>query len=181
MLFLWHVLCIVEIRVVWHRGSCVRVIQLCKERHKIEVQNGCIFFIKIYKQVIFQHECIVSSIQSASGNALHCAWHFHRRNSSVLAYKADLNVLILDSLTLSYFYLFDIHFIPREFFFNTNVLPYVSCWSNFNFFIIKLIDCILNVKHIFSYIYVMNMYVWIWILTFSCLFETADIIIRPYK
>ena len=44
-----------------------------------------VFFIKIYKQVIFQHECIVSSIQSASGNALHCAWHFHRRNSSVLA------------------------------------------------------------------------------------------------
>jgi hypothetical protein len=35
---------IVEIRVVWHRGSWVRVIQLCKERHKIEVQNGCIFY-----------------------------------------------------------------------------------------------------------------------------------------
>ena len=151
---------------------------------KKDTKSKCrmvVFFIKIYKQVIFQHECIVSPIQSASGNALHCAWHFHRRNSSVLAYKADLNVLILDSLTLSYFYLFDIHFISREFFFNTNVLPYVSCWSNFNFFIIKLIVCILNVKHIFSYIYVMNMYVWIWILTFSCLFETADIIIRPYK
>ena len=86
MLFLWHVLRIVEIRVVWRRGSWVRVIQLCKEKHKIEVQNGCIFFIKIYKQVIFQHECIVSHVQSASGKALHCAWHFHRRNSSVLAY-----------------------------------------------------------------------------------------------
>jgi hypothetical protein len=44
------------------------------------------FFIKIYKQVIFQHECIVSPVQSASGKALHCAWHFHRRNSSVLSY-----------------------------------------------------------------------------------------------
>jgi hypothetical protein len=42
------------------RGSWVRVIQLYKEKHKIEVQNGCIFFIKIYKQVIFQHECIHS-------------------------------------------------------------------------------------------------------------------------
>ena len=47
-----------------------------------------VFFIKIYmyKQVIFQHECIVSPVQSASGKALHCAWHFHRRNSSVLVY-----------------------------------------------------------------------------------------------
>jgi hypothetical protein len=74
LLFLWHVLRIVEIRVVWRRGSWVRVIQLCKERHKIEVQNGCIFFfIKIYKQEIFQHECIVSPVQSASGKTLHCA------------------------------------------------------------------------------------------------------------
>ena len=48
-----------------------------------------VFFIKIYKQVIFQHECIVSPVQSASGKALHCAWHFHRRNSSVLAYIPD--------------------------------------------------------------------------------------------
>jgi hypothetical protein len=63
LLFLWHVLRIVEIRVVWRRGSWVRVIQLCKEGHKIEVQTGCIFFIKIYKQVIFQHECIVSPVQ----------------------------------------------------------------------------------------------------------------------
>jgi len=61
LLFLWHVLRIVEIRVVWRRGSWVRVIQLCKERHKIEVQ------------IIFQHECIVSPVQSASGEALHCA------------------------------------------------------------------------------------------------------------
>jgi hypothetical protein len=38
LLFLWHVLCIVEIWVVWHRGSWVRVIQLCKKRYKIEVQ-----------------------------------------------------------------------------------------------------------------------------------------------
>ena len=45
-----------------------------------------VFFIKIYKPVIFQHECIVSLVQSACGKALHCAWHFHRRNSSVLAY-----------------------------------------------------------------------------------------------
>ena len=44
LLFLWHVLRIVEIRVVWRRGSWVRVIQLCKERHKIEVQTGCIFY-----------------------------------------------------------------------------------------------------------------------------------------
>ena len=46
-----------------------------------------VFFIKIYKQVIFQHECIVSPVQSASGNRkalLHCAWHFHWWNSSVL-------------------------------------------------------------------------------------------------
>ena len=73
LLFLWHVLHIVEIQVVWRRGSWVSVIQLCKEKHKIEVQNGCIFFIKIYKQVIFQHECIVSPVQSASGKALHYA------------------------------------------------------------------------------------------------------------
>ena len=73
LLFLWHVLRIVEIRVVWCRGSWIKVIQLCKEKHKIEVQNGCIFFIKIYKQVIFQHECIVSPVQSASDKALHCA------------------------------------------------------------------------------------------------------------
>jgi hypothetical protein len=44
------------------------------------------FFIKIHKQVIFQHECIVSPVQSASGKVLHCAWHFHRQNSSVLSY-----------------------------------------------------------------------------------------------
>jgi hypothetical protein len=50
------------------------------------VSNWLYFFIKIYKQVIFQHECIVSPVQSASGKALHCAWHFHRRNSSVLSY-----------------------------------------------------------------------------------------------
>jgi len=34
-----------------------------------------VFFIKIYmyKQVIFQHEYIVSPVQSASDKALHCA------------------------------------------------------------------------------------------------------------
>jgi hypothetical protein len=73
LLFLWHVLRIVEIRVVWRRGSWVRVIQLCKERHKIEVQTGCIFYYNLFKLVIFQHECIVSPVQSASGKALHCA------------------------------------------------------------------------------------------------------------
>ena len=56
---------------------------------KKDTKSKCrmvVFFIKIYKQVIFQHECIVSPVQSASGKALHCAWHFHRRNSSVLSY-----------------------------------------------------------------------------------------------
>jgi hypothetical protein len=28
-----------------------------------------VFFIKIYKQVIFQHECIVGPVQSASGKS----------------------------------------------------------------------------------------------------------------
>ena len=92
LLFLWHVLRNVKIRVVWRRGSWVRVIQLCKERYKIEVQNGCIFFIKIYKQVIFQHKCIVSPVQSASGKALHSAWHFHRQNSSVLSYSLTVEI-----------------------------------------------------------------------------------------
>ena len=54
-----------------------------------EVGSGS-FFIKIYKQVIFQHECTVSPVQSASGKALHCAWHIHRRNSSLLAYYSFL-------------------------------------------------------------------------------------------
>jgi hypothetical protein len=47
----WHVLRIVEIRVVWRRGSWVMVIQLCKERHKIEVQNGCIFYLWVTHQI----------------------------------------------------------------------------------------------------------------------------------
>ena len=56
-----------------------------------------VFFIKIYmyKQVIFQHECIVSPVQSASGKALHCAWHFHWRNSSVLSYNMKWIIYIL--------------------------------------------------------------------------------------
>jgi hypothetical protein len=60
---------------------------------KKDTESKCrmvVFFIKIYKQVIFQHECIVSPVQSASGKALRCAWHFHRRNSSVLSYMCIL-------------------------------------------------------------------------------------------
>ena len=43
---------------------------------KKDTKSKCrmvVFFIKIYKQVIFQHECIVSPVQSASSKALHCA------------------------------------------------------------------------------------------------------------
>jgi hypothetical protein len=60
---------------------------------KKDAKSKCrmvVFFIKIYKQVIFQHECTVSPVQSASGKALHCAWHIHRRNSSLLAYYSFL-------------------------------------------------------------------------------------------
>jgi hypothetical protein len=52
---------------------------------------------KIYKQVIFQHECIVSPVQSASCKALHCAWHFHQRNSSVLSYVIKINFITEDT------------------------------------------------------------------------------------
>jgi hypothetical protein len=60
---------------------------------KKDTKSKCrmvVIFIKIYKQVIFQHECIVSPVQSASGKAVHCAWHFHRRNSSVLSYYSNI-------------------------------------------------------------------------------------------
>ena len=43
---------------------------------KKDTKSKCrmvVFFIKIYKQVIFQHECIVSPVQSATSKALHCA------------------------------------------------------------------------------------------------------------
>ena len=56
---------------------------------KKDTKSKCkmvVFFIKIYKQVIFQHACIVSPVQSASSKALHCTWHFHRQNLSVLSY-----------------------------------------------------------------------------------------------
>ena len=58
-----------------------------KKDTKSKCRMVVFFFIKIYKQVIFQQECIVSPVQSSSGKALHCAWHFHRRNSSVLSYE----------------------------------------------------------------------------------------------
>jgi hypothetical protein len=83
LLFLWHVLRIVEIRVVEEVGS--RSFSYVKKDTKSKCRM-VVFFIKIYKQVILRHECIVSPVQSASGKVLHCAWHFHRRNSSVLSY-----------------------------------------------------------------------------------------------
>jgi hypothetical protein len=57
------------------------------KKKSLTFMSGCPqIFINIYKQVIFQHKCIVSPVQSTSGKALHCAWHFHRWNSSVLSY-----------------------------------------------------------------------------------------------
>ena len=44
-----------------------------KKDTKSKCRMVVFFFIKIYKQVNFQHECIVSPVQSASGRALHCA------------------------------------------------------------------------------------------------------------
>jgi hypothetical protein len=85
LLFLWHILRVVRCGVEEvGSGSFSYVKKDTKSKCRMVV-----FFINIYKQVIFQHECIVSPVQSASGKALHCAWHFHRRNSIVLAYIPD--------------------------------------------------------------------------------------------
>lgn len=67
LLLLRHVLRIVEIRVVWLRRICVRATQ---SKCKMVV---FFLFIKNYKQLIFQHECIFSPVQYASGKALHWA------------------------------------------------------------------------------------------------------------